>query len=118
MKFILRKLLKLLLLFVRMLAKSTKSIFFDHCKDKKLAISRRYEPSPWQSIVKSVERMLSYREPSNGYAEYICPHCGTKKKCAFTCEAVSARPVGIRLVFGGTYNNPELGIMPLIPSLE
>jgi len=30
--------------------------------------------------------MLSCREPSNGYAEYICAHCGTKKRCFFTCK--------------------------------
>jgi hypothetical protein len=36
--------------------------------------------------VESVEKMLSCREPSNGYAEYVCTHCGTKKKCAFTCK--------------------------------
>ena len=36
--------------------------------------------------MESVEKMLSCREPSSGYAEYICPHCGTKKKCPFTCK--------------------------------
>jgi len=36
--------------------------------------------------VESVEKMLSCREPSNGYAEYICTHCGAKKKCPFTCK--------------------------------
>jgi len=36
--------------------------------------------------VESVEKMLSCREPSNGYAEYICTHCGTKKRCPFTCK--------------------------------
>lgn len=69
-----------------MLVRSIKSIFSDHWKAEKLALSRRYEPSHWQSIVESVEKMISCREPSNGYAEYICPHCGTKKKCAFTCK--------------------------------
>ena len=36
--------------------------------------------------MESVEKMLSCREPSNGYAEYICTHCGTKKNCPFTCK--------------------------------
>jgi hypothetical protein len=69
-----------------MLAISIKSIFSDHWKAEKLALSRRYESSLWESIVESVEKMLSCKEPSNGYAEYICTHCGTKKKCAFTCK--------------------------------
>jgi hypothetical protein len=69
-----------------MLAISIKSIFSDHWKSIKLELSRRYESSHWKSIVESVEKMLSCREPSNGYAEYICTHCGTKKKCAFTCK--------------------------------
>ncbi len=69
-----------------MLAISIKSIFSDHWKSEKLALSRRYEPSHWESIVESVEKMLSCREPSSGYAEYICTHCGSKKKCAFTCK--------------------------------
>jgi hypothetical protein len=76
----------MLLLLGRMLAISIKSIFSDHWKSEKLALSRRYESSHWESIVESVEKMLSCREPSSGYAEYICPHCGTKKKCAFTCK--------------------------------
>ena len=69
-----------------MLATSIKSIFSDHWKSIKLELSRRYESSHWKSIVESVEKMLSCREPSNGYAEYICTHCGTKKRCAFTCK--------------------------------
>jgi Putative transposase/Transposase zinc-binding domain len=76
----------MLLLLGRMLAISIKSIFSDHWKSEKLALSRRYESSHWESIVESVEKMLSCREPSSGYAEYICPHCGTKKKCPFTCK--------------------------------
>ena len=75
-----------MLLFGRMLAISIKSIFSDHWKSEKLALSRRYESSHWESIVESVEKMLYRREPSSGYAEYICPHCGTKKKCPFTCK--------------------------------
>ena len=69
-----------------MLAISIKSIFSDHWKSEKLALSRRYESFHWQSIVESVEKMLSCREPSSGYAEYICVHCGTKKKSPFTCK--------------------------------
>ena len=69
-----------------MLAISIKSIFSDHWKSIKLELSRRYESSHWESIVESVEKMLSCREPSNGFAEYICPYCGTKKKCPFTCK--------------------------------
>ncbi len=69
-----------------MLAISIKSIFSDHWKSIKLELCRRYESSHWQSIVESVEKMLSCREPSNGYAEYICTHCGAKKKCPFTCK--------------------------------
>ena len=75
-----------MLLLGRMLAISIKSIFSDHWKSIKLELSRRYESSHWKSIVESVEKMLSCREPSNGYAEYICTHCGTKKKCSFTCK--------------------------------
>jgi hypothetical protein len=69
-----------------MVAISIKSIFSDHWKSIKLELSRRYESSHWESIVESVEKMLSCREPSNGYAEYICTHCGTKKRCPFTCK--------------------------------
>ena len=69
-----------------MLAISIKSIFSDHWKSEKFELSRRYESSHWESIVESVEKMLSCREPSNGYAEYICTHCGTKKRCPFTCK--------------------------------
>lgn len=69
-----------------MMAISIKSIFSDHWKSIKLELSRRYESSHWQSIVESVEKMLSCREPANGYAEYICTHCRTKKKCPFTCK--------------------------------
>jgi hypothetical protein len=69
-----------------MLAISIKSIFSDHWKSEKLALSRRYESSHWESIVESVEKMLSCREPSSGYAEYICTHCGAKKSCPFTCK--------------------------------
>jgi hypothetical protein len=76
----------LLLLLGRKLAMSIKSIFSDHWKLIKLELSRRYESSHWESIVEAVEKMLSCREPSNGYAEYICAHCGAKKKCPFTCK--------------------------------
>ena len=69
-----------------MLAISIKSIFSDHWKSIKLELSRRHESSHWQSIVESVEKMLSCKEPSSGYAEYICTHCGIKKKCPFTCK--------------------------------
>jgi hypothetical protein len=69
-----------------MLAISIKSIFSGHWKSEKLALSRRYESSHWESIVESVEKMLSCREPSSGYAEYICTHCGAKKSCPFTCK--------------------------------
>jgi len=69
-----------------MLAITIKSIFSDHWKSIKLELSRRYKTSHWPSIVESVEKMLSCREPSNGYAEYVCTRCGTKKKCSFTCK--------------------------------
>ncbi len=36
--------------------------------------------------MESVEKMLSCRESSNGYAEFICMHCGVKKKRPFTCK--------------------------------
>jgi hypothetical protein len=55
-----------------MLAISIKSIFSDHWKSEKLALTRRYESSPCESIVESVEKMLSCREFSSGDAEYIC----------------------------------------------
>ena len=31
--------------------------------------------------------MLQCRDPSNGYAEYICPYCFERKKVAFTCKS-------------------------------
>jgi hypothetical protein len=65
---------------------SIKSIFCDHWKSIKLEISRRYESFHRRSIVESVKKMLSCREPSSGYAEYICTHCGAKKKSPFTCK--------------------------------
>jgi hypothetical protein len=43
---------------------SIKSIFFDHWKSIRLELSRRYESSHWESIVESVEKMVSCREPS------------------------------------------------------
>lgn len=63
-----------------------KSIFYDHWKAAKSVLSTRYSSSHWKSIVESVEKMLSCRDPSNGYAEYICLKCGTKKKAPFTCK--------------------------------
>ncbi|MEW6215747.1 MAG: transposase [Nitrospirota bacterium] len=68
-------------------AHSIKSIFRDHWKSLKQGLSRRYESSHWDSIVGSVEKMLSCRDPSNGYAEYICTKCGTKKRVPFTCKS-------------------------------
>jgi len=47
----------------------------------------RYESSHWESIVESVEKMLSCKDPSNGYAEYICMKCGTKERVPFTCKS-------------------------------
>ena len=69
-----------------MLAISIKSMFSDHWRSEKLALSRIYESSHWESVVESVERMLSCREPSSGYAQYISTHCGAKKSCPFTCK--------------------------------
>ncbi len=65
---------------------SIKSIFSDHWKAEKLELSRRYESFHWESIVESGEKMLCCREPSGGYAEYCCTHCGTKKRCPFSCK--------------------------------
>ena len=62
-----------------MLRDSIKSIFRDHWKKAKQELSRRYELSHWNSIVEAVEKMVSCRDPSKGYAEYICMKCGTKK---------------------------------------
>ncbi len=33
-----------------------------------------------------MEKMLSCRDPSGGYAEYICLKCGKEKRVAFTCK--------------------------------
>jgi hypothetical protein len=66
---------------------SIKSIFREHWKKAKQEISRRYEPTHWKSIVEAVEKMLSCRDPSKGYAEYMCTKCGTKKRIGFTCKS-------------------------------
>lgn len=70
-----------------MSADSIKSIFRDHWKPAKQALSRRYEQSHWRSIVEAVEKMLVCRDSSNGYAEYICTKCGHRKKVPFTCKS-------------------------------
>ena len=31
--------------------------------------------------------MIGCGDPSNGYAEYVCPQCGNKKKVPFTCKS-------------------------------
>ncbi|MEA1901753.1 MAG: transposase zinc-binding domain-containing protein [Thermodesulfobacteriota bacterium] len=31
--------------------------------------------------------MIGCGDPSNGYAEYVCPQCGNKKQVPFTCKS-------------------------------
>ena len=70
-----------------MAAYSIKTIFWNHWKSVKQILSRRYEPSHWESIVSAVEKMLSCRDPSIGYKEYMCTKCGETKKVSFTCKS-------------------------------
>lgn len=79
-------------------AYSIKLIFRDHWKSSKQVLSKIYAPSHWESIVESVEKMLSCKDPSNGYAEYICTKCGTKKKVPFTCKGRFCTSCGKRYV--------------------
>lgn len=65
---------------------SIKTIFYDHWSSAKQVISRRYSSFHWRSIVDAVDKMLSCKDPSGGYAEYICTRCGKEKRVAFTCK--------------------------------
>jgi hypothetical protein len=42
--------------------------------------------------------MLSCKDPSNGYAEYICTKCGKKKRVPFTCKGRFCTSCGKRYV--------------------
>ena len=59
--------------------KSIKSIFKGHWDNEKIELSGRYSQPHWESIVEAVEKMINCRDPSNGYAKYICPNCFKKK---------------------------------------
>ena len=66
---------------------SIKSIFHDFWNIVFAELSVIYSPIHWDSIVENVKKMLMCRDPSNGYAEYICPCCFEKKKVPFTCKS-------------------------------
>ncbi|MBI5788781.1 MAG: transposase [Candidatus Schekmanbacteria bacterium] len=81
-----------------MAANLIKTIFCEHWKPAKQALSRGYEPSHWEDIVTAVEKMLGCRDPANGFAEYICLKCGRTKKVAFTCKSRFCTSCGKRYV--------------------
>ena len=43
-----------------------------------------------QSIVEEVEKVIGCQDPNNGFALYVCPKCGFKKRVPFTCNTISA----------------------------
>jgi hypothetical protein len=81
-----------------MRAKSIKSIFSEFWHIVCIELESIYSSLHWESIVENVEKMLNCREPSNGFAEYICPECFEKKKVAFTCKCRFCPSCGKRYV--------------------
>jgi hypothetical protein len=58
----------------------------------KQIFSEQWEPFKSENkirpvVEKEVEKMLKCKEISNGFMEYLCPHCGERKKVAFTCKS-------------------------------
>ena len=70
-----------------MASRLIKTIFHDFWSTALTELSVIYSKLHWDSIVENVEEMLQCRDPSNGYAEYICPCCFERKKVAFTCKS-------------------------------
>lgn len=70
-----------------MVTKSIKAIFSDWWYIIFTELSSRYSKLHWDSIVENVEKMIGCGDPSNGYAEYVCPKCGNKKQVPFTCKS-------------------------------
>ena len=70
-----------------MAARSIKTIFRDFWYIIFAELSSRYSKLHWDSIVENVEKMIGCGDPSNGYAEYVCPQCGNKKQVPFTCKS-------------------------------
>ena len=56
-----------------MAARSIKTIFRDFWYIIFAELSSRYSKLHWDSIVENVEKMIGCGDPSNGYAEYVCP---------------------------------------------
>lgn len=69
-----------------MVKTSIKTIFNDFWYLVFAELSVIYSSIHWDSVVENVEKMLNCRNPSGGYAEYICPCCFEKKKVPFTCK--------------------------------
>ncbi len=61
-------------------------IFIDFWYVVLIELSIHYSKEHWNSIIENVKKMMHCKDPSNGYAEYICPCCFKKKKVAFTCK--------------------------------
>ena len=70
-----------------MASRSIKTIFRDFWYIIFTELSVIYSKPHWNSIVENVEKMIGCGDPSNGYAEYVCPQCGNKKKVPFTCKS-------------------------------
>jgi hypothetical protein len=81
-----------------MRAKSIKSIFREFWYILCIELEGVYSQLHWESIVENVEKMINCREPSNGFAEYICPECFEKKKVPFTCKCRFCTSCGKRYV--------------------
>ena len=77
---------------------SIKTIFNDFWYIIFAELSVIYSSIHWESIVENVEKMLNCRNPSGGYAEYICPCCFEKKKVPFTCKCRFCTSCGKRYI--------------------
>jgi hypothetical protein len=60
-----------------------KEIFRTHLESFKETFSR-YRAARYDEVV---QKMLGCGDPENGYAIYICPHCGDQKKVPFSCKS-------------------------------
>jgi hypothetical protein len=60
-----------------------KEIFRTHWESFKETFSR-YRAARYDEVV---QKMLGCGDPENGYAIYICPHCGDQKKVPFSCKS-------------------------------
>ena len=70
-----------------------KQIIKDHCHS---FLSLGYDLRP--SILKNVQKLIRYGDPSFGYALYSCSHCGKIKHVPFCCKSPFCNTCGASYV--------------------